>query len=51
MRVVSVPEEGTQIFRADSGTCEKPGANHSARAATIENQHGKEAEDLGISVA
>jgi hypothetical protein len=35
--IVSVPEEGTQVLRADGGTTEQPGAYHSARAATIEN--------------
>jgi hypothetical protein len=35
--IVSVPEEGTQVLWADGGTTEKPGAYHSARAATIEN--------------
>ncbi len=37
MGEISVPEEGSQVLRADDGTRTQPGADHSARTAVIEN--------------
>ena len=59
--MVSVPEEGTKVLRADGCTGEEPGAYHSAGATVIENckgvknkkrvtQPGEEAEDLGVAI-
>ncbi len=59
--MVSVPEEGAEVLRADGCAGEEPGAYHSAGAAVIKNckrvkkkkrvtQPWEEAEDLGVAV-